>query len=67
MAFDREVLTEDELRRLAELSKQAKGDILKMTKIAGSGHPGGSMSSLDIYLVVFSYADLSSHSGTVLL
>jgi transketolase len=59
MAFDREVLTEDELRRLAELSRQAKGDILKMTKIAGSGHPGGSMSSLDIYLVVFSFADLS--------
>lgn len=27
-----------------------------MTNLAGSGHPGGSISSLDIYLVVFSYA-----------
>lgn len=59
MAFDREELTEDELKRLGEISRQAKGDILKMTKIAGSGHPGGSMSSLDIYLVVFSYAHLT--------
>lgn len=60
MAFERETLTEDELRRLREFSRQAKGDILKMTKIAGSGHPGGSMSSLDVYLVVFSYAELGS-------
>jgi transketolase len=60
MAFDREKLTEEEIGRLGEFSRQAKGDILKMTKIAGSGHPGGSMSSLDIYLVVFSYADLAA-------
>jgi transketolase len=59
MAFDTERLSEEELKRLAELSRQAKGDILKMTKIAGSGHPGGSMSSLDIYLVVFSCANLN--------
>lgn len=59
MAFDRDVLSKEDVDRLTELSRQAKGDILKMTKIAGSGHPGGSMSSLDIYLVVFSYANLS--------
>ena len=56
--FDREQLTEDELERLKELSRLAKGDIITMTTLAGSGHPGGSMSSLDIYLVLFSYAHL---------
>ena len=29
-----------------------------MTRVAGSGHPGGSLSSLEIYLVVFSHAEL---------
>ncbi|MGB9668089.1 MAG: transketolase [Thermosulfidibacteraceae bacterium] len=49
-------LPEEEILRLRELSRICKGDILKMTNIAGSGHPGGSISSLDIYLVVYSYA-----------
>ena len=29
-----------------------------MTRLSGTGHPGGSMSSLDLYLTVFSYANL---------
>ncbi len=51
-------LPKQELERLKELSRICKGDILKMTNIAGSGHPGGSISSLDIFLVVFSYANI---------
>ncbi len=58
MPFDREALTNEEISRLKELGRLAKGDIIKMTRLAGSGHPGGSMSSLDMYLVVFSYANL---------
>ena len=46
------------LKRLSELSKLARGDILKMTTLAGSGHPGGSMSSIDFYLVLYSYANV---------
>ena len=57
--FDKEKLAEDEVRSLSELSRLAKGDIVTMTRLAGSGHPGGSMSSLDVYLVLFSYAPLS--------
>ncbi len=56
--FEQEKLTEEEIQKLKELSRLAKGDILTMTTLAGSGHPGGSMSSLDTYLVLFSYADL---------
>lgn len=51
-------LPQEELERLKELSRLCKGDIIKMTSVAGSGHPGGSISSLDIFLVVFSYANI---------
>ncbi|MCX8023064.1 MAG: transketolase [Syntrophorhabdaceae bacterium] len=60
MSFDEmENLKEEDIKRLEELSRLAKGDILTMTTLAGSGHPGGSMSSLDMYLTVFSYAKLN--------
>lgn len=52
-------LPESERARLEKLAKQCRGDILKMTTLAKSGHPGGSMSSIDIYLVVWSYANVS--------
>jgi transketolase len=58
MPFDKETLTDEEVKQLQELARLAKGDIIKMTRLAGSGHPGGSMSSLDIYLMVFSSANL---------
>jgi len=57
--FKKEFLDDEDIRKLEELSKICKGDILTMTTLAGSGHPGGSMSSLDIYLTVFSYANIS--------
>jgi len=60
--FWTEKLDEDSLERLAELAKLARGDILKMTTLAGSGHPGGSMSSIDFYLVLYSYADVYPYS-----
>ena len=56
--FEKEQLGEYEIKNLKELSRYAKGDIIKMTTLAGTGHPGGSMSSLDIYLVVFFFAQL---------
>ena len=59
MAFEQEALTNEEVSRLKEAARLAKGDIIKMTRLAGSGHPGGSMSSLDMYLVVFSQANLN--------
>ncbi|MCA8961530.1 MAG: transketolase, partial [Planctomycetes bacterium] len=33
-------------------------DILQMTHLADSGHPGGSLSSLDLYLVLYSHCRL---------
>jgi transketolase len=39
--------------------KVARGDILRMTTLAGSGHPGGSMSSIEIFMTLYLLANLS--------
>jgi transketolase len=44
--------------RLAELGRLCRGDILKMTTLAASGHPGGSMSSIDFELVLWGFANV---------
>ncbi len=57
--FEKESLSEEEIEHLKDISLKARGDILTMTTLAKSGHPGGSMSSVDIYVVLFSYARLN--------
>lgn len=52
-------LSEAEINELKVLATHCRGDILKMTTIAASGHPGGSMSSIDMYLTVYKYADIN--------
>ncbi len=54
--FEYQKLSEFELERMKELGRLCRGDILKMTTVAKSGHPGGSMSSIDMYLTVFANA-----------
>jgi transketolase len=46
-------LTEAQLSTFARLAKETRGDILKMTTLAASGHPGGSISSVDFELVLW--------------
>ena len=60
--FDAGRLDERSLKKLSDLARLARGDILKMTTLAGSGHPGGSMSSIDFYLVLYSYANVHPQS-----
>jgi transketolase len=55
-------ITEQEVKDLQEKARQCRGDIIKMTTVAGSGHPGGSMSSIDIYLTLYSYARISAQT-----
>jgi transketolase len=62
--FRAERLEEASLKSLAELARQARGDILKMTTLAGSGHPGGSMSSIDFYLILYSHANVRPGSSS---
>ncbi len=56
--FKGEKLTSEEINKLKKYGRQARANILKMTTLAKSGHPGGSMSSIDIYLVLYLYSKL---------
>jgi len=38
------------------LCRQVRGDVIRMTTLAGSGHPGGSMSSTEIFALLWSQA-----------
>lgn len=44
---------------LKDKARRCRGDILSMTSISGSGHPGGSMSTIDSMLAVYSVANIS--------
>lgn len=56
--FTKDIRDKD-VKDLVDRARLCRGDIIKMTTVAGSGHPGGSMSSIDIYLVLYSHANLS--------
>jgi transketolase len=55
--FDAPELTDEQAARLAALGTAARGDILQMTTLAASGHPGGSMSSIDFELVLWGFGN----------
>ncbi|HMF72219.1 MAG TPA: hypothetical protein VK616_12145, partial [Flavitalea sp.] len=57
--FKAENVDDDTLRTLVLLSKKIRRDVLSMTTRAGSGHVGGSLSSLDIYLMLWFCADIT--------
>ena len=46
-------LSKDELNDLSLKAKLARASILKMTTLAGSGHPGGSLSTIDFLLTLY--------------
>ncbi|MCK5131239.1 MAG: transketolase [Candidatus Sabulitectum sp.] len=46
-------------KELQNLCHEARGNILKMTSLAASGHPGGSMSSLEIFALLWSQANVN--------
>jgi len=56
--FKRPKLTRKQIAELSETARLCRGDIIKMTTLAACGHPGGSMSSIDFYTVVWSFANV---------
>ncbi len=47
------VLTESERARLAEMAARIRTDVIEMTLKAGSGHPGGCLSAVEILTLLF--------------
>jgi transketolase len=45
--------------RFAELARVCRGDVLKMTTLAGCGHPGGSMSSMEAFVLLWNLANVA--------
>jgi transketolase len=52
MKISKSDLSIEKLREIQKKADQARGAILKMTTLAGSGHPGGSMSTIDFLLML---------------
>ena len=57
--FKNTTIDQAEIKRLSELARNARGDILHMTTLAASGHPGGSMSSIDMYITLMQHARIN--------
>ena len=51
--FDAATLSDDVRASLAEQRRHAAADIVRLTTLAGCGHPGGSLSTLDALLVLY--------------
>ncbi|MCK4653981.1 MAG: transketolase [Candidatus Cloacimonetes bacterium] len=51
-------LSIEKLKEIQKQADQARGAILIMTTLAGSGHPGGSMSTIDFLLMLLHMANI---------
>ncbi len=58
LEFQPEQLSEDHVAAFERLRKQCSGDILSMTTLSASGHPGGSMSTLPALLMLYANANV---------
>lgn len=53
MKVKQQTFSPEHQKELQKLCNQARGAILKMTSLAASGHPGGSMSTIDLFLTLY--------------
>ncbi len=58
LGFKAKELGPETLSSLRDFTRQARADILTMTTLARSGHPGGSMSSVDLYATLYACANV---------
>lgn len=54
--FSQTALSAEWRNKLTGMAGMCRAQILKMTSIAASGHPGGSMSSIELYLTLYNMA-----------
>lgn len=53
MKVKQQTFSPEHKKELQKMCNQARGAILKMTTLAASGHPGGSMSTIDLFLTLY--------------
>jgi len=58
MNINQKPLNEQELAELQNLANEARGHILTMTTLSNSGHPGGSMSTIDFLMTLYRLIDV---------
>lgn len=56
--FKEEELSVEQIRHLRNLARLARGDVLRMIRLAGGGHPGGSLSSVDLFVTLLASASI---------
>ncbi len=56
--LDQEAPSSEYLAWHESARKECRRDIIQMTHLANSGHPGGSLSSLDFYLWIYAHANI---------
>lgn len=56
--FEASEPTADDLKALAQSRRNTAADVIRLTTLAGSGHPGGSLSTLDALLVLYRFGHL---------
>jgi transketolase len=54
-----EKLSVTDMAELKEFARAVRGDIITMTVLAASGHPGGAMSSTDLLSLIYRYAGIT--------
>ncbi|MEA2031261.1 MAG: transketolase [candidate division Zixibacteria bacterium] len=60
--FTDSALSDEWHKKLTEMARIARGNILKMTSVAASGHPGGSMSSVEVFLTLYNLAKVDPNN-----
>lgn len=61
--FSAAELSPEKIEELRSLARICRGDIIKMTTIAQSGHPGGSLSSIEMYLTLYTFANITPETA----
>jgi len=58
MNIEKAQLSIKQLKEIQIQANEARGSIIKMTSLANSGHPGGSMSSIDFLLTLYNMINI---------
>ena len=62
--FRTATLSDADIKAIEACARTARGDVLKMTTLSGSGHPGGSMSSMELYMLLWHCANVDPANPT---